>query len=88
LILSKPEKFDVETTEPSDITASTLRHDTRTVNLALVQCNAIPKNKLSLHYLNQLIGIKLLTSGFLEILVRIPISRWKMAPMPPTADDH
>jgi len=38
LILSKPEKFDVETIEPSDITASSLRHDTRTVNLALVQC--------------------------------------------------
>jgi len=50
----------------------------------LCSATAIPKNKLSLQYLNQLIGIKLLTSGFLEILVRIPISRGKMTPMPTT----
>jgi len=37
LMLSKPEKFDVETIEPSDITAGSSRHDTRTMNLALVQ---------------------------------------------------
>ena len=54
----------------------------------LCSASAIPKNTLWLQYLNQLIGILLLTSGFLEILVRISISRGKMPPMPPTADEQ
>jgi len=49
-------------------TANPSLHDTTTVNLALVQC-VVSANKLSLQELNKLIGIKLLTSGFLEIFV-------------------
>ena len=46
----------------------------------------IPVNKRSLQELNQLMGIKLLTSGFLNILVISPISRGgntRFAPLPP-----
>jgi len=46
--------------------ASSPLHDTRTMNLALVQC-VRPANNLSLQELHQLIGILLLTFGFLEI---------------------
>jgi len=39
---------------------------TRTVNLALVQCESHTGKQIVIARLNQLIGIKLLTSGFLE----------------------
>jgi len=43
-----------------------LLHDTRAVEMALVQCECHTANKLSLQKLNQLIGTGLLTSCFLE----------------------
>jgi len=43
-------------------------NDTRTVNLALVQCGSYRQIKRSLQELNQLIEIELLTSCFLENL--------------------
>ena len=51
---------------PWVITVSSSLHDTRTVNLALVQCEFHTGKKLSMQELNQFIGIKLLTSYFLE----------------------
>jgi len=46
-------------------------HDACTVNLALVlfECHRVPANKLSMQELNQSIGVKLMTSDFLEIFV-------------------
>jgi len=41
-------------------------HDTTTMNLAAVRCECHTGKKLSLQELCQTIGIKLLTSGFLE----------------------
>jgi len=50
-------------------TTSLSLYDTRTVNLTFLLCSVttILANKLLLQELNQLIGIKLLTSGFPEI---------------------
>jgi len=42
-------------------TARSLLHDTRTVNLALVQCECLTGKQLSLQELNQLIEIERLT---------------------------
>ena len=61
-----------------------------TVNLTLRSASFIPAKKVSLLESNQLIGIKMPTSGFSSnILFLIPISRVENARFaPPPADAH
>jgi len=71
----KGQQSDVDKTDPSGNTESSANewiessslHDTRTAWL-LCSESVILANKLSLQELNQIIGIKLLATGFLEIL--------------------
>jgi len=64
-------------------TTSSSLHNTITVNLTLVQCEFHTGKKLPFQESNQLIGIKMPTSGFSRnIWFLIPISRRKMLVLP------
>ena len=70
-------------------TASSSLQNTITVNLPLEQCEFHTSKTLSLQELNQLIGIKMPTSGFSRnIWFLIPISRGKIPDLPPSTDAH